>query len=385
MPVEKNPFQLQEIPPDAPFCDRERELAELLAYARAGGNVVVYSPRRYGKTSLVKRVQDRLRVDGAVTVFVDFFGVTSVDDVAARLAKAVFRVTHGREPLWRTALRVMRSFRPVLKPDAGGGFTLTVEPAGTGATGLELLEGTMESLGAFVREGGAPVQVTLDEFQEIVTLRGALSVEAALRRHIQGHRASYFFVGSRRRVLLGIFNERQRPFFRAAINYPLGPLPPEDLARYLVERFAAGGRTCPPEVARRLVELAAGHPYYAQKLAFLLHTGGGRICLKALDGALERLVRSEAPVFEAVLQGISPHQRRLLRALAFEPSAAPLGAGFIQRHGLGSVGGVQHSLRRLEELDLVERPAPGAPWRVVDPVLGLWLRRQEEDRLPGPA
>lgn len=108
----RNPFYIQEIPIDAPFCDRDEELKELQSYAEAKANVVLFSPRRYGKTSLVKRVRKRLARNGAVTIFTDFFGVGSVEDLAVRMAKAVFAVTHGNDPLWKTALRTILSFRP---------------------------------------------------------------------------------------------------------------------------------------------------------------------------------------------------------------------------------------------------------------------------------
>ncbi len=108
----RNPFYMQEIPINAPFCDRDEELKELQSYAEAKANVVLFSPRRYGKTSLVKRVRKRLARNGAATIFTDFVGVGSVEDVAVRMAKAVFAVTYGKDPLWKTALRTILSFRP---------------------------------------------------------------------------------------------------------------------------------------------------------------------------------------------------------------------------------------------------------------------------------
>ena len=110
-----------------------------------------FLPGDFGKTSLVKRVQSRLAAKGAVVIFADFFGVGSVEDVAARLAKAVYGFTHGKPSLWKTALRTLLSFRPVLKPDPSGGISLSVEPATAGRSGLHLLEETIDSLYRFTR------------------------------------------------------------------------------------------------------------------------------------------------------------------------------------------------------------------------------------------
>jgi hypothetical protein len=376
-----NPFYLQEIAVEAPLCDRESELEELQSYAEAKANVLIFSPRRYGKTSLVKRVQSRLAEKGAVVIFADFFGVGSVEDVAARLAKAVYGFTHGKSSLWKTALRTLLSFRPVLKPDPGGGVSLSVEPATAGRAGLELLEETIASLQQFIEGAQRLVHVALDEFQEIVTLKESLRIEAVLRTHIQRQQASYFFVGSRRRVLLGIFNERQRPFFQSAINYPLGLLPSSDLAKFISWQFRENGKPCTEEMGLRLASAAGYHPYYSQKLGFFVYGMVDAVTADAIQEGLQKLVASEKPVFEAILQGLSPHQRLLLKALAREPARKILSSAYIQRHGLGSAGGVQHSTRQLEDLDLIAKQEVTKNWELVDPVLALWVIRQAVERL----
>ena len=376
-----NPFYLQEVPVDAPFCDRDRELTELQSYAEAKANVVLFSPRRYGKTSLVKRIQNSLANKGAVTLFADFFGVASVGDVASRLAKAVFVITHKKDPLWKSALRAMKSFRPVLKPDPSGGVSLSVEPTTAGKGGLELLDETMDSLREFVNTTKSLVHVALDEFQEIVTLREALQVEGIMRTQIQQLQASHFFIGSRRRILLGIFNQRQRPFFQSAINYPLNLLPSDELVQFISGQFKKNQRKCTETVARRLASLTGYHPYYSQKLAFFVYELSKTVTEETVDHGIERLILSERPVFEATLQGLSPHQRLLLQALAREPTPKLLASGYIQKHRLGSVGGVQHSSRQLEELDLIEKDEETGRWRLVDPILAVWLRMQMEEKL----
>lgn len=376
-----NPFYLQEVPVDAPFCNRAKELKELGSYGEAGANVVLFSPRRYGKTPLVKRIQKGLADKGFITIFADFFGVASIEDVAARLAKAVFVVTHSKDPLWKRALRTIRSFRPVLKPDLEGGVSLSVEPSSAGRSGLGLLEETMDSLGDFISTAHTPVHVALDEFQEIVILKEALQIEGAMRSRIQQQKTSYFFIGSRRRVLLGIFNERQRPFFQSAINYPLKALPADELIEFITEQFTRSKRKCSKDLARKLVSLAGCHPYYSQKLSFFVYEHSDKLTEEAIHHGMERLILSERPVFEAILQTLSPHQRLLLQALAKEPTQKLFANNYIRNHRLGSVGGVQHSVRQIEDLDIIEKEEESGFWRIVDPIFAMWLRRQTEERV----
>jgi len=380
-----NPFYLIPIPPDGPLCDRAPEIRELAAHARAKGSVVLYSPRRFGKTSLVRRVQSELAAEGAVTVFCDLFGVASAEDAAARLARAVFAQVHGREPLWKRALATLRTFRPVLRPDPQGGASLTVEPVAAGRTGLALLGEVMEALVTFIADTDELVHIALDEFQEIVMLPEAPAVEAQLRSGIARTGAAWIFVGSRRHLLLGLFSDRQRPFFQSAILRPLPPLPANDLSTYAQERFAAGGHPCNEAAAARLAALAAGHPYYAQRLGYFAWEIAEReeqeISAPTIDAALAELLQAETPVYEAVVSALTLQQRLLLRALAREPSPQIMAAGYLQRHRLGSVGGIQKSIRALRELDLAERDNDTEPWRLTDAMLARWLNGRGEERV----
>ena len=174
-----NPFYTQVLPVDAHFCDRTVEIRELRQHALNGVNVVLYSPRRYGKTSLVRRVQAQLAAKGVLTIFADFFGVTSIDDIAAQLAHAVFTATRQRESFWKRALQTIRYFRPIIRPDEQSGFTVSVEIASVNLQGIELLEQTMESLSTYIADSEVPVHIVLDEFQEITMLKEAPNREAA--------------------------------------------------------------------------------------------------------------------------------------------------------------------------------------------------------------
>lgn len=374
MIANKNPFYFKVLPLDYPFCNRTKELSELVSYAEGKANVLIYSPRRYGKTSLIKRVQNELAKKGAITIFADFFGVSSVDDVASRLAKSVYEVTHPSDGLFKSAIKFLKSFRPVLKPDESGAVALTVEPSSSKISGMELLEETMSSIGEFISKTHSLFNIALDEFQEIVELKEASKIEGILRSHIQKHEASYFFIGSRRHILLGIFNDKQRPFFQSAINYQINTLPHDELVSFIVELFSKGGKKCQHSSADLISKWVNQHPYYFQKLAFFVYENSGEeITEEDVKKSSNDLLESERPVFEAILQGLAPQQIALLRAVAEEPAGAIFSVNYMKSHRLGSTGGVQGAIKRLLALDLVEKDAVAA-WKIVDPVFEGYLR-----------
>ena len=146
-----NPFTLKEIPVKGAFCDREKEQSDLLGFAAARSNTLLYSPRRFGKTSLIKRVQDKLKSDGTLTAYCDLFGVSSIEEIAGKITKSIYSITQDKESLFKKSIRFLRSYRPVLSPSADGGISLSVQPAFTSG-GLDLLDDTLVSLENFIED-----------------------------------------------------------------------------------------------------------------------------------------------------------------------------------------------------------------------------------------
>lgn len=368
-----NPFYLKALDLDAPFCNRVEELDKLKRMAESRNDVVIYAPRRFGKTSLVRRVQKRLADEGAVTIFVDFNVVAAVNDVAVQLAEAVYLVTHKNESLWKKAIRTLTSFRPVMRPAIDGtGVEITAEVA-AGRTGMELLESIMKELHQFVSESDKLVNIVFDEFQEIVTLPEAAKIEALMRTWIQQYQASHFFVGSRRRILQGMFNDEQRPFFRSALNFHLPPLPQAELAEFIIDLFAKAGKECPVDCSQYLVRLVDGHPHYAMKWGFhVFELSNGAISMDEVYSGLGALLLDDQVYFNSLIQSIPPQQRLLLRALAKEPMDKVMSKDYVRKHNLGSSSAITHSLKQLEILDYIEQ-GDDKYWRVVDPMFKFWM------------
>jgi hypothetical protein len=318
-------------------------------------------------------VQAGLEKNGFFAFYTDFFMVTSVDDIASRIAKSVYSVLHRHESLLKKGVRYLKTFktfRPVFKATAHNGFALTVEPVSTELSGIDLLDKVLEELGVFIRNESAEANIVFDEFQEITELKKS-PVEGVLRKHIQEHQASYFFVGSRRRILIDIFSQRNRPFYQSAIMYPLSPLPHKELASFLVARFKKGGKRCPKSIAESISIKVFRYPYYAQALAYNVYEVSGKVVNEDdIEAGFEKLLASERYGYEATVQGLTGPQIALLRALATNPDSRILSTEYMGRHKL-SIGGIQYAQKKLEELDLIEKH--NNVWRVVDPVFACWL------------
>lgn len=370
----KNPFSLKVVTNPDHFCNRTKEMDKLIAYASSDSNTVIYSPRRFGKTSLVIQVQQRLKASGFLTIYIDLFGLSSADNIAKRMAKGVYSAIYQEKTILQKAVSLIKSHRPVLRPDETG-ISISAECVSPNLSGPELLDKTLGELGEFIASGKKQTHLVLDEFQEITEIRNR-DIEGIMRAHIQNQQASYFFVGSRRRVLLEMFNQSRRPFFQSAINFELTNLPHDELTDFISHRFRAGGKQCSKENASLIAETVEDHPYYCQKLAFFCcELSGKTIQQTDVQEGLAELLQGERPVFEAIIQGLAPQQIALLKAIAKDPSTSIMAVDYIKRHNLKSVGGIQSASKKLEQLDYIEREAGSASsrWRVVDPLLRRWL------------
>jgi uncharacterized protein len=370
----KNPFTIGVVSGTEDFCDRAQERGDLLRHARNGTNVVLCSPRRYGKSSLVTTVLGDLGKEGFLTAYVDLFPISSEQDFVTRFAAAVFKgIGRGADPrsFAQKVKGVFSLLRPVIEivPD---GVSISARYDGAGSRSGPL-DDLMEGIHRYVKKKRVQACIVLDEFQEITELAEAKKLEGVLRSHIQFQReVSYFYVGSRRRILQDMFGNRSRPFYKSASMYELKEISREDFVPHIERRFAAGGKRCSAEVADEIYGRVRGYPYYVQKLASLAWDATDRSCTREVVAeAFRSLVFSEAIDFEGVWSGLTLTQKTVLKAIAKEPTATPFAREYLERHQL-SVGGIQKALKTLLNRDLVEKTEDRS-YRLTDPILATWL------------
>ena len=229
-------------------------------------------------------------------------------------------------------------------------------------SGIALLEETLDSFDKLVQDKNDQFNIVIDEFQEIVSFRDGAKIEALLRKHIQHYaNCSCFFLGSKRRMLLDMFTQKERPFYRSSINLKLPPLPREAATEFIMRQFKAGGKECPFDTAQEITEITGGYPYYVQRLSYALFQASEHedILPAELDTAVSRMLSGEESNYIGMEKELAPGQKPLLKALAAEPTASLFAAEYQQRHRLRSVSSIQNSIKKLESLDYIEKDEEG--------------------------
>jgi uncharacterized protein len=378
---EVNPFRFGPLVLDESFTDRRDEIEGLVADARNGQDVVVFAPRRYGKSSLVWRVAQELVKQDVLVAQVDLMRTPTKDQLAAKLAKTIHEELATR--LWKAKerLKVFAGLR--VSP------TITVNP-NDGAVSFSFdaraaeddIDATLEELftmlGRIAADRERRVVLVLDEFQEVVDIDPAL---IKLMRSVFQEQpdVAHIYLGSKRHMMRQIFNDENEPFWRSARQMELDVIAPDLFETYALARFKKTGKELERDACTKALDLTGGHPYATQELLYFLweDTPAGEAAdLATLDRALEATLRSEHSHFSLIWDGASGAQKRVLQALAQEQPGRPLSGDYQRRHALPATPTVQTALSALERAELVRRLGRGE-YQIAEPFLTEWIQRYE--------
>ena len=376
------PFRFGEIVEGEYFIGRQAELQALKADLRLGQNVVLTSPRRFGKTSLVLRAVDELRQGGALVAYVDLLRAPSKERLASQLAAALYSGLES--PFDRALSRVATFFqrlrirpKPTLNPDGSVSFEFGAGMAEDNREAEDTLEQLLQLPAEVARERRRPVVLVLDEFQEIVELDPKLPRLLRSVFQAQGD-VAHLFLGSRQHLLRKVFANRGEPLYRLAKPMTLGPIPPDVFIPFVRERFATSHSQITAEAAAHLVATTQGHPNDTQELGYFAWSfslGEGRAAsVGVVDRAVEAVIDAEAARFIEVWESLTAPQRLVLLAVAREPGVGLYRADTRRRNGLGAPASVQRAVARLRDREVIEAVSTGA-YQVPDVFFRRWLVR----------
>jgi uncharacterized protein len=364
------------LPPEEVFGRRD-EVTGLLDLGRAGRFVRLYAPRRYGKTSLLRKMAEAAgrQRPAMPVVMVDLFGLVSIADLAVRLESGYRELPDGK----------LRRHVASALAGAGLGFSL----AGAGISAQFAQRPTQDPLPALHTILDLPLRavpsntravIVFDEFQAIRSIRG---LDAILRSHVQHQRkhASFVFCGSEQGMLDAIFNDPAAPMYGQYEPMRLGRLPAAIVADEVVKKFAETGRDV-GDALSPLILIADGHPQRAMLLSHLVWgrtRPNQRATVATWEQALADALTRTRPELEVLWERLSTNDQRVLRAIGtigspFRKEAAGL-LDLKKSSARDSVrslmaGGV------LELRDEGSREGSPVDYRIVDPLLAQWMLRR---------
>ncbi len=347
-----NPFPVNAYLGPGSFCDREEETATILSTLGNGRHLLLYSPRRYGKTGLIHHAFGKLaKVRGARTIFTDIYADRNANEFNTTLLNAVHRALN---PTPRQFMRNMAAWfgalRPVVRVDELTGMpTISLEP---GSPKQE--EATTRHIFSVLNEQKAVIFLAIDEFQQVATF-GDVRMDAVLRTELQSSpKVHCIFSGSQRHLLMDMFLEAGNPFFASADILELERIPRETYAAFAVDRMKEHKRNFPLEEALFCYDICRGHTYYVQVMYNRLFGEAGPLDREAVVRVLQAIIREQDAIMATLRNALTRNQWELFAAIAREGEVGePTSGAFIKNHDLPSSAALVHALRALLDRELV--------------------------------
>ena len=368
-----NPFIYQGYESPEYFCDREAETKMLLSHLKNGRNVTLISPRRIGKTGLIKNTFYYLEKEEkhSVCLYLDIFATKSLNDFVEQLGVLVINdVVRKNASFIDKTISFFSALRPVLSMDPLTGepsISITVEPAQEDIT--------LRSIFNYLNESKEEVYIAIDEFQQIAEYPEK-GTEALLRSYIQfAQHVHFIFSGSKHHLMAEMFGSPKHPFYQSTEMMGLKPLDCEVYYAFCENFFNRKGGVLEINVFEQVYRLFEGHTWYIQCVMNRLYETEMKVDgMEQVNDALLSILEGREAQYEAMVQFFTGNQFSLLKAIARDGIVAQPTAGkFIKDHNLSGASSVKAALKVLEDKELVYRKPEG--YVVYDRFMDLWLKR----------
>lgn len=372
----RNPFVTKGYVGPEYFCDRQVETKDLTRLLTNENNMALISPRRLGKTDLIRHCFNQQEIrDNYYTFLIDIYATGSLSDFVRTFGKAILKELKpkGRK-IWEQFIATITSLRQEISFDINGNPVW-----GIAVGNINNPETTLDEIFDYLNTADKPCIVAIDEFQKITEYPDASNVEAALRTHIQRcPNATFLFSGSKRHLMSEIFTSPARPFYQSVITMGLSPIPLQKYEEFAISQFEKNRKHIDKEVIEEVYNRFNGVTQCLQRVMNVLYlfTDTGKTCrIDMLDEAINYLLNMLSDNFETQLSQMPEKQRNVFRAIAQEGAAdSVLSGAFINKYKLMSSSSVSSALKALLDKDLITQE--GGTYMVYDQFFGMWLQRE---------
>ena len=363
----QNPFEYQRIVVGKTFVNREKELKKLTNSLLSGENILLYSPRRLGKSSLLKEVISRLG-NKRITIYIDLWECLTEKEIAEKLATEIINTAFTKIGKAAETLRqIITSARPFLSWEKNGKISLKFEFVEKDKT----LKETLFLIEKIAKKRKKRIIVIIDECQVIAEFEKN-RIEKNFRTVIQQQKdVTYVFSGSKQHVLKAMVNQKTRPFYRQLKTMTIGPISIEAFTPFIKNGFLKI-RKIDNDTIQKIYQYTCGNPQRTQQICHFLFSKaceGIKTTPEQVEKVVIELCLSLDKEFEDELDSIkNRRQRRILKALAIDHIEQPLSAEFIQKYSLGPSSSVQTALKALIEKGILDND-----YNYVDPLFKNWF------------
>ena len=356
------------------FTDREKETQRLLLNFTHGVNTILISPRRWGKTSLVKKVAQLAQTKTRKIVYLDIFSCRTESEFYRLFATSVLKQTSSKWDEWvENTKQFLAHINPKISigTDPMNDFSISFEYSMQDNAGNDILQ-LPEKIAI---EKGIQIVICIDEFQQISDFEDSKTFQKKLRTvwQLQQH-VSYCLFGSKKHLMNELFEKKNLPFYKFGDAIYLTKIETKYWIEYICKRFENTGKHISPELAKEICRLVDNHSSYVQQLAWLLWIRTTDIATEEqLTHALEDLLDQNNILFQSETENLSAYQMNFLKAVFDGIHSKFSSKEIILKYNLGTSANIVRLKSALLQKELIE--TDGKEIILADPVFGVWFKK----------
>lgn len=365
-----NPFYFGNEVFDDDFCNRTEELLTLKDDAVSGQNVLIYAPRRFGKTSLLKKLQQELDKDNDYKIiYMDLFSISTVDEFIQKYFDII------ASSLESTTDKIINLFKTILKIKPN--INITIADNGEVSYGLSLnkkeqnqtLEDVLNLPFIYAKKFNKKVVVIFDEFQEIEQF----GLEKKLRSAIQSHArdVSYLFSGSKKSMLTQMFNDKNRAFYKSVKHFRINRILLNDWIDFISDKFKQTDKKITTKQIEKVYEITGGFPYYMQQIMSVVWSSTTKSADdKIISDSLKLMLEREYDLYSFIWTNLTPNQKNSLKHIIHN-NGLNLYSNENLRESNISATTLKSTLEALIKKDICDKS--NDKYYLIDPFMKYWL------------
>lgn len=368
-----SPFKFGRVVTGDSFINRKDEKNRIRNNILSRNNTIIISPRRWGKSSLVRQVASEMESEKIRFAFLDIYNIRTEEDFFTTYSREIIKATiTKKEEVLNLAKKFFKRIVPVISFKVDPLHDLSLKFNWEEAK--DAVDEMIDLPEKIAKDKGLKIIVCIDEFQNIARIREYEKLEETLRSYWQLHeQVSYCLFGSKKHMMVDIFNRDSRPFYRFGDIIILGKILEEHWIDFIVSGFKDSGKSIPPELAKTLISTAGNHPEYVQQLAHHTWSLTEKLADELiLNNAMEMVLNSNSIFYQEICNDLSNTQINLMKAVIYGETQFT-SAEVMQKYNLGTPRNVSKNKETLEVKDIIDFSAE--PAHFTDPFFIIWFQR----------
>ena len=371
--MEENPFVFGKAVEGSYFTNRTKDTEHLEANLTHGINTILISPRRWGKTSLVKKVMANIVRPDIKIIYIDVFSCKSEYDFYKVFASTIIQQTSSKIEEWITTAKEFLSrviTKVAFSPDSIQEYSLSFEfPVKDDA------EDILQLPERIAQKKGIHIVLCLDEFQQVAEFQDSMTFQKKLRsvwQHQQ--KVSYCLFGSKRHLMTELFSDSSNPFYKFGDMMFLKKIPTEEWIPFICHKFQETGKVITEKQAERICKVTEDLSSYVQHLSWIVwYKAKPVVTYEMVEESIEELLEQNKVFFQREVEGLTELQMNLLKAIANGVDTGFTKKEVIKKYHLESSANVQGIKKSLLKKDLID--IDGSVITYNDPLFKLWIKK----------